>query len=106
MGKRFDFRVGKIVEVGDHPNADSIYLEKIDLGEGEPRQVLSGLKKHISPDEFLNSMVIVFANLKASKIRGVASHAMVLCAKNGDGSKVELMKPPTGAKVGERLFLE
>merc|ERR1712183_766558 len=106
LAKRFDFRVGKIVEVGDHPNADSIYLEKIDLGEAEPRQVLSGLKKHISPENFLNSQVIVFANLKPSKIRGVASHAMVLCAKSADGSKVELMRPPAGSKPGERVFLE
>jgi len=106
LAKRFDFKVGKVIKVGDHPNADSIYLEEIDLGEDKPRQVLSGLKKHYTPENFLNSMVIVFSNLKPSKIRGVASHAMVLCAKSADGSKVELMRPPAGSKPGERVFLE
>lgn len=104
--KRFDFRVGKVVKVGDHPNADSIYLEEIDLGEDKPRQVLSGLKKHITPENFLNSHVIVFSNLKPTKIRGVLSHAMVLCAKSEDGSKVELMRPPAGSQPGERVFLD
>ena len=32
-------RVGKIVEVGNHPSADTLYVEQIDLGEGKPRQV-------------------------------------------------------------------
>lgn len=42
-----DIRVGKIVEVGKHPDADSLYVEKIDLGEGKLRNVCSGLVKHI-----------------------------------------------------------
>ena len=34
-----DIRVGQIVSVEQHPNADSLYVEQIDLGEGKPRQV-------------------------------------------------------------------
>lgn len=38
-----DIRVGQIVKVDQHPNADSLYLEEIDLGEGQPRQVCGHL---------------------------------------------------------------
>lgn len=103
---KFEFRVGRVLEVGDHPNADTIYVEKIDFGEAEPRQVLSGLKKHVTPEEFNNSLVIGFTNLKPGNIRKVKSFAMVMCAKSEDGSTVELMRPPAGAQVGERLYLE
>lgn len=40
---RLDFRVGKIVQVEKHPDADSLYLEKVDVGEANPRTVVSGL---------------------------------------------------------------
>lgn len=106
MCDKFEFRVGKVIEVGDHENADSIYVEKIDFGEDEPRQVLSGLKSHVTPEEFNNSLVIGFTNLKPGNIRGIKSYAMVMCAKSEDGSVVELMRPPAGAQVGDRLYLE
>lgn len=40
---RLDIRVGKIVEVSKHPDADTLYVEKIDLGEAEPRTVSGDL---------------------------------------------------------------
>ena len=40
---RLDFRIGKIVEVEKHPDADTLYLEKVDVGEAAPRTVVSGL---------------------------------------------------------------
>ena len=49
---------------------------------------------------------MVFANLKAKKLAGTPSEGMVMCAKNSDGSSVQLVKPPKGSKVGERIQLE
>lgn len=40
---RLDIRVGKIVEVSKHPDADSLYVEKIDLGEAVPRTIVRSL---------------------------------------------------------------
>lgn len=54
---RLDMRVGKIVEVSRHPDADALYLEKIDCGEAAPRTVISGLVKHIPIEEMQNRMV-------------------------------------------------
>ena len=40
-------RIGKIVAVKKHPDADSLYVEEVDLGEGQPRTIVSGLVKHV-----------------------------------------------------------
>lgn len=48
---RLDIRVGKIVKVAKHPNADSLYVEEIDVGEDKLRTVVSGLVKYIPLEE-------------------------------------------------------
>lgn len=48
---RVDFRVGKIVQVEKHPDADSLYVEQVDVGEGKNRTVVSGLVKHVTLDQ-------------------------------------------------------
>lgn len=64
-----------------HPDADSLYIEKIDLGEESgPRTIVSGLVNFVPIEEMKDRMVVVLANLKAANLRGVSSHGMVLCA--------------------------
>lgn len=53
----------------------------------------------------LNAYVVVICNLKASKLKGVESNGMVLCACTSDKSKVELVKPAVGTSIGERVAL-
>lgn len=77
---RLDMRVGKIVEVSRHPDADALYVEKIDLGEEQPRTIVSGLVNFVPIEEMQNRMVVVLCNLKPAKMRGVESQGMVLCA--------------------------
>ena len=48
---RLDLRVGKIVGVKKHPDADSLYVEEVDLGEGQNRTIVSGLVKHVTLEE-------------------------------------------------------
>lgn len=79
---RLDIRVGKIVEVSKHPDAESLYVEKIDLGEGIPRTIVSGLAKWVPIEEMENRFVAVLCNLKPAKMRGVESQGMVLCASS------------------------
>ncbi|PWA40939.1 methionine--tRNA ligase [Artemisia annua] len=98
---RLDIRVGVITEVQKHPDADSLYVEKIDVGEEQPRTVVSGLVKYIPLEEMQNRKVCVLCNLKPATMRGIKSHAMVLCASTSD--KVELVEPPAAAAIGERV---
>ncbi|CAF1296203.1 unnamed protein product [Didymodactylos carnosus] len=101
---RFDLRVGKIVSVEKHPDADSLYVETIDIGEEKPRTVCSGLVKHMSPDDLHQKLVIVLCNLKPAKMRGIFSEAMVMCASTPD--KVELLEPPSASSPGDRVVCE
>jgi len=97
------FLVGTVTAVEMHPEADSLYVETIDLGEPTPRQVVSGLVKHLPLEQLLHARVVCLANAKPNKLRGVESQAMVLCATSADGSKVELLQPPRDAPPGERV---
>ncbi|KAK4852946.1 hypothetical protein QYF36_001397 [Acer negundo] len=100
---RLDIRVGKIIKAQKHPDADSLYVEEIDVGEGQPRTVVSGLVKYIPLEEMQERMVCVLCNLKPAAMRGIKSHAMVLAASNADHTKVELVEPPKSAKIGKRV---
>ncbi|CAJ0952786.1 unnamed protein product, partial [Mesorhabditis belari] len=95
---RLDLRVGRIIHCEKHPDADALYLEKIDVGEAEPRTVVSGLVKHVPLDQMQNRLVVVMCNLKPAKMRGVESKAMVMCASSPE--KVEIMEVDPSAKPG------
>ncbi|CAO0802787.1 unnamed protein product [Mucor circinelloides] len=105
---RIDIRVGLIKSVKKHEGADSLYVEEIDVGEEEPRTIVSGLVKWYPVEEMENRYVLVLANLKPASMRGVKSYGMVLCASAADGSAVELLAPIDTSKVkpGDRVYVE
>lgn len=104
---RLEIRVGKIVEIERHPDADTLYVEKIDVGESEgPRTIVSGLVKYQSEEAMKGRAVIVLCNLKPRAMRGVTSHGMLLCASNEDHSEVVPLAPPEGAAPGELITVE
>eukprot|EP00535_Pseudo-nitzschia_heimii_P012514 CAMPEP_0197197336 /NCGR_PEP_ID=MMETSP1423-20130617/32811_1 /TAXON_ID=476441 /ORGANISM="Pseudo-nitzschia heimii, Strain UNC1101" /LENGTH=782 /DNA_ID=CAMNT_0042651157 /DNA_START=19 /DNA_END=2367 /DNA_ORIENTATION=- len=103
---KMEIRVGKIMEVWNHDSADKLYCEKIDVGEeAGPREIASGLREYYTIEDMQDKLVLVVCNLKASKILGFSSNGMVLAAKGEDG-KTELVEPPEGSKIGERVFVE
>lgn len=102
---KMDVRVGKIVSVEKHPDADSLYVEQIDIGEAEgPRTIVSGLVKYVPLEQMQDRYVVIIANLKPRNMRGVKSNGMVLCASNAEHTEVEPLCPPEGAAVGERCW--
>ncbi|KAF7660429.1 hypothetical protein LDENG_00282070 [Lucifuga dentata] len=101
---RLDLRVGCIISAIKHPDADSLYVEQVDVGEAAPRTVVSGLVKHIPLDQMQNRMAVLMCNLKPAKMRGVVSQAMVMCASSPD--KIEILDPPSGAEPGDRITFQ
>lgn len=118
-----DFRVGKIIRALKHPGADSLYVSTVACGdspgtihtawdaesETTVRTVCSALNGKIALGELQGRAVVVVANLKPVNMRGVISSAMVLAAMstNSTGSSlVELVTPPSNAKIGDRLLFE
>ncbi len=79
----------KITSVEPHPKADRLYVEEIDDGSGEERQIVSGLVGHYEPGELVGRTVIIVDNLKPAKLRGVLSEGMLLAAseKHDDGEE-------------------
>ncbi|GIL77124.1 hypothetical protein Vretimale_3202 [Volvox reticuliferus] len=101
-----DCRVGRIVKVDKHPNADALYLEEIDVGEEKPRQVISGLRNFVPLEQMQDRVVVVVCNLKPAKMRDIMSYGMVLCASDDAHGKVEPVLVPDGVPIGERLTVE
>lgn len=103
---RIDFRVGKIVSAKRHPDADTLFVEEIDVGEESPRTVCSGLVGSVPLEELQDRVVIVMCNLKPVKMRGITSQAMVMCASPDDRSSFELLNAPEGSVPGDRVTFD
>lgn len=101
---RLDFRVGLMVSAKSHPDADSLYVEEVDLGEEKRRTVVSGLVKHVPIEEMQNRLCVFLCNLKPAKMRGVLSEAMVMCASSSE--KIEILDPPPGSEIGDRITFD
>ncbi|GFQ02757.1 tyrosine--tRNA ligase cytoplasmic [Phtheirospermum japonicum] len=99
-----DIRVGKILKAWRHEEADSLYVEEVDVGEPEPRTICSGLVKYTPLHLLQDRNVIVFANLKPRNMRGVKSFGMLMAASDAAHENVELLVPPEGAVPGERVW--
>ena len=80
-----ELRVGKIVSVSDHENADKLYVVSIDDGSESGRTICAGLKEYYTADEMTGKSVVFVANLKPRKLRGVMSEGMMLAADDGEG---------------------
>ncbi|KAG9069165.1 hypothetical protein KI688_010061 [Linnemannia hyalina] len=113
---KLDIRVGIVRSVTAHPDAEALYIEQIDVGDKEngeamePRTIVSGLVRHV-PKEYLEGRaVIVVGNMKPSKLRGVMSQGMLLCAMEqddkGEVTKVGLLEPAEGSQAGDKVTFE
>jgi tyrosyl-tRNA synthetase len=98
---RLNFKVGVVESVENHPSSDTLYVEKINVGAEAPLQIVSGLAKHITIEEFTGRKVIVFTNLKPSNFRGVRSEGMVLATSKDE--KVEILVAPPSSKPGDSV---
>jgi aminoacyl tRNA synthase complex-interacting multifunctional protein 1 len=118
---KLEFKVGVIVKVWVHPDADKLYCEEIDIGEASgPRLIASGLRPHFTEEQMLGQRLLVASNLKAKNLVGFKSHGMVLCAAQakpgsaggaedggeGENEIVEFVEPPADAVIGETVTFQ
>lgn len=82
--KKFRIVVAQIKEAELHPNADKLYVLKVDAG-GELRQVVAGIKRSYTPEQLIGKRVVLIANLEPAIIRGVESRGMLLAASDDAG---------------------
>jgi methionyl-tRNA synthetase len=83
---KVNLRVGKITKVEDHPNADKLYVVRLDDGTQSGRTICAGLKAYYAPSEMEGKLVVFVENLAPRPLRGVTSEGMMLAADDGDGN--------------------
>lgn len=87
-----ELRVGKVLTAGKVEKADRLLQFSIDMGHGEIRTILSGIALHYpNPEELVGRNVVVVANLKPVKIRGIWSQGMLLSAAHDEEGKEKLV---------------
>ena len=95
------FQVGEIVECAEVPKSKKLLCSQVKVG-GQIRQIVSGIKKHYTPEQMVGKKVMVLVNLKPVKLAGVLSEGMLLCAEDENG-ELALMVPekpmPSGAEI-------
>ena len=99
--QKLDLRLGTIISVELHPKADRLFRVLIDLGEPAPRQVIAGLAEFFQPDDLVGRQVVVVANLKPRKLRGLESQGMILAVRDGD--TMQLLAPSAAVTNGSKV---
>jgi methionyl-tRNA synthetase len=98
-----DMVIGRITTVETHPDADKLWVMRVDLGDLGERTLVAGLRGHYDEDELSGADIVVVTNLKPAKLRGILSEGMLLAAEDKDGT-VSLLKPAGPASPGDRLW--
>ena len=104
---RIALKACRILSVDLHPNADSLFVCKVDCGDedNEPRTVVAGLAGKFSLDNLINKQVVCLTNLKPARLVGIESTGMILASEDTDG-KLLLLGVPEGVADGELLYFE
>ena len=91
--KKIEFRVGRIKEVNDHPNADRIYVVIVEMGD-KTKQVIAGIKNFYTKEELVGRQVVIVDNLDPATLRGVESQGMLLAASDDEGMSIVTLDRP------------
>ena len=89
--QKVELKVGTVLSVEDHPNADKLMVIRVDVGEEAPRTLVAGLKQYYAYEELTGKQIVVVTNLEPAVLRGVKSEGMLLAAQEGD--KVVVLTP-------------
>jgi methionyl-tRNA synthetase len=100
---KVDLRVGQVLAAERIPKADKLLLLKIDLAEEQPRQVLAGIAQYYEPETLVGKKVVVVANLKPRKLRGLESQGMVVAASYGEEGRPVIATFTEDVPNGARL---
>jgi methionyl-tRNA synthetase len=98
---KIKLRVARVLACEKVEGSDKLLKLRLSLGEGEPeRTVVSGVAKHYAPETLVGRQVVLVANLRPAKLRGVTSEGMVLFASDRADTVLKLVSPDEGAEDG------
>lgn len=98
-------QAARVLEVGPVEGSEKLWLCQVDCGDEKPRQIVAGLQAYVPREVMQGLDVVTVCNLKAAKLAGQTSEAMILAASCMDGETriVKTLKPPAGCSPGERV---
>src|SRR3989337_587030 len=82
--QKLELIVAQIKDVQDHPQADKLYVLRVDTGNGE-RQLVAGIRRSYAKETLLGKRIVMINNLQPAVIRGVESQGMLLAASDAEG---------------------
>ena len=98
---KMQFQVGEIISCEAVKKSKKLLCSQVKIGS-QVKQIVSGIRKHYTPEEMVGKKVMVLVNLKPAKLAGVVSEGMLLCAEDENG-ELALMVPekkmPSGAEI-------
>ena len=100
---KVDLRVGEVLSAERAPKSDKLLLMKIDVGEEQPRQILAGIAQYYEPEKMIGRKVVIVANLKPRKLRGLESQGMVVAASYGEEGRPVIATFTEDVPNGARL---
>lgn len=102
--KKVEITVGKILSVEIVPDADKLLRLSVDVGEEEPRQILSGIREHFEDPQVLVGKKVPFVtNLEPRVIRGLESNGMIMAVSDKDGEGFSLLNVDDSISAGSRI---
>jgi methionyl-tRNA synthetase len=96
-----ELKVGTVLEAENAPKSSKLLILKVDLGDGDIRQIVAGIRESYTAQSLIGTQVCVVANLKPAKIMGVISEGMLLAAKDANG--LTLIRPETPKQSGSKI---
>lgn len=99
--QKIEIKLGTVLSVDVVEGADKLYILKVDLGEETPRQILSGIREFVLPEDLLGKQFPFVTNLAPRMLRGYESQGMILAGS--DESGLALLNPTKLLKNGTRL---
>lgn len=99
--QKIEIRIGTVLSVAVVEGADKLYILQVDLGEGKPRQILSGIREYVKEEELLNKQFPFVTNLAPRMLRGHESEGMILAGNDEHG--LALLNPTKPLINGTRL---
>ena len=98
--KKMELIIAEIKEVHEHPNADKLYLLKVDTGK-EVKQLVAGIRQSYTKEELLGREIVVINNLEPAVIRGEESQGMLLAV--GDAKGIALLGADRTVPLGSAV---
>jgi methionyl-tRNA synthetase len=99
---KVELRVGQVKSAQKVEKTDKLLHLTVDIGEAEPRSIVAGIAKSYEPESLIGRKVVIVANLKPRKMRGIESNGMIVAA-TGENGNPSLAGFPDDAPVGARL---